>query len=396
MIHSSPSARAWRQLLALTFTHAIADTYVGIIAPILIPMRDRYGLPLSGLIFIASLLGFSSNIFQIPVGHLRATWRSPILIVMGVLLAGLTVLIPTLPVTALSPVWMSLLALLAGFGVATVHPEGLRALHGIHHISSSLTTAIFMVSGFMGFAGGALLSATLTDCFGLNSLRWLYLAAPIAAVVISVCGLRLPIETPVSQVAAPPPTRPENIPGLAFGPLFLMAAILATCSQIQATLLPSYLHEEAGYSLSFSGLSFTLFGVGGTVGAILWGLLAPRFGHLRILLFSSLVGAPLTAIYLFCAPYSTAAAWLLILTGFIVYTGFPLCITLARYADSRLRFGTRMGLASGGSWAIAAIALWILGPLTPHTGIGPLLHLIWIGYLGTAGLTWHLMRHSHR
>ena len=382
-------AQQWRQLLALTFAHAIADTYVGIIAPVLIPMRDHYGVSIALLIFIASLLGFSSNIFQIPVGHLRASWTSPGLIALGVLLAGVSVLIPCLPAGPFSVVWMSLLALAAGLGVATVHPEGLRALHGLDKIPSSLSTAVFMVAGFTGFAGGALLSSTLTERFGLGSLVWLYAAAPTAAVPLFLSGIRLPIETDKAKSAL---EHRENIPSIPFAPLFLMAALLATCSQIQATLLPSYLHEEAGYSLSFSGFSFTLFGLGGMVGAITWGTLAPRLGHLRVLLFSALAGAPLTALYLLLAPRAAAAAGLLAFTGFIVYTGFPLCITLARYADSSLRFGTRMGLISGGSWGIAAVVLWGLGPLTEHIGLGVPLHLIWIGYLGAALMTARLIR----
>ncbi len=382
-------AQQWRQLLALTFAHAIADTYVGIIAPVLIPMRDHYGVSIALLIFIASLLGFSSNIFQIPVGHLRASWTSPGLIALGVLLAGLSVLIPCLPAGPFSVAWMSLLALAAGLGVATVHPEGLRALHGLDKIPSSLSTAVFMVAGFTGFAGGALLSSTLTERFGLGSLVWLYAAAPTAAVPLFLSGIRLPVETDKAKSAL---EHRENIPSIPFAPLFLMAALLATCSQIQATLLPSYLHEEAGYSLSFSGLSFTLFGLGGMVGAITWGTLAPRLGHLRVLLFSALAGAPLTALYLLLAPRAAAAAGLLAFTGFIVYTGFPLCITLARYADSSLRFGTRMGLISGGSWGIAAVVLWGLGPLTEHIGLGVPLHLIWIGYLGAALMTVRLIR----
>lgn len=382
-------AQQWRQLLALTFAHAIADTYVGIIAPVLIPMRDHYGVSIALLIFVASLLGFSSNIFQIPVGHLRASWTSPGLIALGVLLAGVSVLIPCLPAGPFSVVWMSLLALAAGLGVATVHPEGLRALHGLDKIPSSLSTAVFMVAGFTGFAGGALLSSTLTERFGLGSLVWLYAAAPTAAVPLFLSGIRLPIETDKAKSAL---EHRENIPSIPFAPLFLMAALLATCSQIQATLLPSYLHEEAGYSLSFSGFSFTLFGLGGMVGAITWGTLAPRLGHLRVLLFSALAGAPLTALYLLLAPRAAAAAGLLAFTGFIVYTGFPLCITLARYADSSLRFGTRMGLISGGSWGIAAVVLWGLGPLTEHIGLGVPLHLIWIGYLGAALMTARLIR----
>ena len=48
-------SRQWRQLLALTFAHLIADVYVGLIAPVLIPMRDRYDVSLTALIVITSL-----------------------------------------------------------------------------------------------------------------------------------------------------------------------------------------------------------------------------------------------------------------------------------------------------------------------------------------------------
>lgn len=376
--------RQWGQLLALTFAHAVADTYGGIIAPVLIPMRDHYGVSIAMLIFVTSLLGFSSNIFQIPVGHMRASWSSPFLICLGVLLAGATVFIPGLPAGPLSVVWMSLLTLVAGFGIATVHPEGLRAVHGLDKLPASLATAVFMVAGFMGFASGALLSSTLTERFGLGSLLWLYAVAPVAAAALYASGIRLPIDTDKSAESSKPR---DNIPSVPFAPLFVMAAVLATCSQIQATLLPSFLHEEVGYSLSFSGLSFTLFGIGGMFGAITWGALAPRFGHLRVVLFATLFGAPLTLLYLLLAPHSKAAAGLLAFTGFVVYTGFPLCITLARYATSSMRFSQRMGLISGGSWGIAAVVLWILGPLTGLTGLGPLLHLIWVGYLAAVALT---------
>ena len=381
--------RQWCQLLALTFTHAVADTFVGIVAPVLVPLRDHYGVSLALLIFVSSLLGFSANVFQIPVGHMRTRWSSPILICLGVLLAGTSVFITALPETPLCVVWMSLIALAAGFGVATVHPEGLRAVHGLDKIPSSLSTAVFMVAGFSGFAGGALLSSSMTEAWGLGSLVWLYALAPVSAAPLYFCGIRLPIETEKTKSAL---EQKENIPSVPFLPLFVMGAMLATCSQIQATLLPTYLHKEAGYSLSFSGFSFTLFGVGSMVGAITWGTLAPRLGHLRVLFFSALLGAPLTLLYLLLAPHSKMASALLAFTAFIVYTGFPLCITLARYADSRLRFGQRMGFISGGTWGVAAVVLWIIGPISEHTGMGPLLHLIWIGYLATAAMVVWLQR----
>lgn len=387
---ASPTSRRrqWCQLLALTLAHGVADTFGGLAAPVLIPLRDHYGVAIPKLIFMTALLGLSSNMFQIPVGHLRATWRSPALICFGVLLAGTAVFLTALPTGPFALVWMCLIALVAGFGIATVHPEGLRAVHGLDQIPSSLSTAVFMVAGFLGFSCGAVLSSSMTEQWGLGSLVWLYAAAPLAAAPLYFCGIRLPVDTDSAGQAKSAAERKENIPSVPFLPLFALAATLATCSQIQATLLPSFLHEEAHYSLSFSGFSFTLFGLGGTVGAITWGALAPRIGHLRVLLFATLFGAPLTLVYLLLAPRAQSAAALLAFTGFIVYTGFPLCITLARYAKSSLRFGQRMGLISGGSWGIAAAALWLLGPLTPVTGIGPLLHLVWLGYLAAVALTY--------
>lgn len=375
--------RQWFQLLCLTLAHGVADTFGGLAAPILVPLRDHYGLAIPLLIFVTALLGFSANIFQIPVGHLRATWSSPLLICLGVLLAGTAVLLAALPTGPYCLLGMCLVALVAGFGIAIVHPEGLRAVHGLDKIPSSLSTAVFMVAGFLGFASGALLSSSMTEAWGLRSLVWLYAAAPLAAAPLFLSGIRLPVETDKPKTAL---EHKENIPSVPFWPLFVVAATLATCSQIQATLLPTFLHEEGHYTLSFSGLSFTLFGVGGTVGAITWGALAPRLGHLRVLLFATLAGAPLTLLYLLLAPHSKWAAALLVFTAFIVYTGFPLCITLARYADSKLRFGQRMGIISGGTWGTAAVALWILGPISEYTGMGPLLHLIWIGYLAAAVL----------
>jgi FSR family fosmidomycin resistance protein-like MFS transporter len=385
--------RQWCQLLALTLAHAVADTYVGIVAPVLVPLRDHYHVSIALLIFVSSLLGFSSNIFQIPIGHLRSSWSSPALICLGVLLAGTSVFLVAMPTDSWCIAWMSLVALVAGLGVATVHPEGLRAVHGLDKIPSSLSTAVFMVAGFCGFAGGALLSSSMTEAWGLGSLVWLYAAAPVAAAPLLFSGIRLPVEPAQEKTAL---EHKENIPSVPFLPLFIIAATLATCSQIQATLLPTYLHEEAHYSLSFSGFSFTLFGVGGMVGAITWGALAPRLGHLRVLLFATLAGAPLTLLYLLAAPHSKWAAALLTFTAFIVYTGFPLCITLARYADSKLRFGQRMGLISGGTWGTAAVVLWILGPLSERTGMGTLLHLIWLGYLAAALLILAEIRRRRR
>lgn len=384
-----PKSLQWLQLLALTLTHAVADTYVGIIAPVLVPMQEHYQISLSLLIVISSVIGFCSNVFQVPIGYIRATWSTPLLIAMGVMLAGTAVFIPNLPVGSFSAYGMVAIAIAAGFGVATVHPEGLRAVHGLDLLSPSLSTVIFMVAGFCGFASGAFFSSTITQYYGVTGIRWLYLAAPLSIIPLLATRIKLHVDTRRKEDA---PEVSKEMPSVPFLPLLVMAAILATASAIQATLLPTYLHKEAGYSLSFSGLSFTLFGIGGVVGAITWGTLAPRIGHLKLLILSSLLGAPLTLLYLWLAPQGKSAVLLLMFTAFIVYIGFPICVTLARYAKSSLHFSQRIGLISGATWGIAMVFIWIISPLTTRIGFGPLLHLTWIGYLIACALAVYMLR----
>src|SRR5574344_2024618 len=125
------SGYQWRQLVAITFAHAVVDLYIGCLTPILIPMRTRYGLSLPWLIFVATLMGFSSYVFQIVIGNIRAQWTSCGLIIAGLFCGGTAVLVPNLPIGETAIYSMSAVALLAGFGVAAVHPEGLRAVQGL-------------------------------------------------------------------------------------------------------------------------------------------------------------------------------------------------------------------------------------------------------------------------
>lgn len=378
------SAFEWRQLAAITFAHATADLYMGILAPILVPMRDRFSLSLGALIFIVSAMGFASNIGQIAIGNLRASWTSPAVIIAGLFAGGAAVFVPNLPVLAATPLLalMSVLAVIGGLGVAAVHPEGLRAVQGLLHIRSAVSTPFFMVFGFFGFAGGAIISTLLTEHFGLRSLLFLYLLAPLATAGLLLCRVRLPRERGAAgndgRGAA------EGMPSFPFWPLFAAASFLATSSQVLSTVLPSYLHSVLGYTLSFGGLSFTLFGLGGMAGSLIWGALCPRLGIFRILLGITTAGVPLNLLYLWLAPRTGLAAAELLLTGFIVYAGFPFCVTLARYSKTSLRQSQRMGWASGGSWGIAAVVMWALSPFVDRIGLGPILHIVWGGYLAAA------------
>jgi len=386
MTTTTTKGHQWIQLLVLMAAHGVADFYSGILTPILVPLRGWSGLSLADWVFITATMGLACNLFQLPIGHARATWRHPGLIVIGLLLACLPALTPLLP---LSPnLWMHGIALgiVAGFGVACVHPEGLRAVHGLNRIAPSVATSVFMIGGFTGYASGAWCSAALVERWGLAQLPWLALAAGATLLALLAVRVRLPVE----NASDTPATRPAEMPILRFLPLFAITVSTSVGAATLATFLPTYLHERGGFSLSYGGLSVTLFGIGSKAGALTWGALAPRLGILRTMRLGGLIGATAMAVYLLLARRSVWMLPLLMLAAFALAAIYPLTISLARFAVSRLRMGQRMSLMVGGTWGLACLLLWALGPIAEQFGLETALGVIAGAYAIAAAGVWRM------
>jgi hypothetical protein len=80
---------------------------------------------------------------------------------------------------------------------------------------------------------------------------------------------------------------------------------------------------------------------------------------------------------------SKLAACLLLFAGLCIGGGYPLLLSLSRYARGPV-LGMRMALMAGGTGGIASLILLGLGPVAERVGIQRVLHLSWILYLGAA------------
>lgn len=370
----------WPQLVILTFAHVSADLFGGMLPAVLPVIRPAFGLSLTAAVGLITALNLSANGFQLVAGHAGAHHAKPRLLCAGLVLVALLALVGWVPAGDRAPWFLYPLMIAGGAGIALVHPDGLRAIHLLDRIPSSVSTAFFLVGGFLGFAAGAWLSAALVARWGLPGLAFMA-AGPLAAVVLVLLArIRLAVEK--DEAAAPPRGR---LPSVAFPRLFTAAAAVAIAATLIPSLLPTRLHE-LGHSLQFGGASVLFFGIGGATGSVVWGAAAHRFGYLRILAVSLFGGVPLLIAYLAACAHP-AAVVLLAAAGFFLYAAYPLMVTMARYSPSRIKLGLRMGLMVGGAWGIASLVLMGLGPAGERYGIAPVLHLAWIAYLVAAFYT---------
>ncbi|MGE5294554.1 MAG: MFS transporter [Solirubrobacterales bacterium] len=388
MNRQSPRVQ-WIQLIVLSSIHFLVDMFGNMLPAILPVIRADFAITLSTAGFIMAALSFASNGMQILTGRMRADKTSPLFLHMGLILAATICLIFLAPRSLGGVALLFVFGVVSGSGIAVAHPEGLRAIHTLDRIAPALSTAVFMTSGFFGFASGGMISALLVSSYGLKGLCPL-VVCPIAAIAaLFVARVHLSIEEtgPTGNGGRSQP-EPGALPFWMVLGIGLPAAVSTTVIQ---QLTPTYL-DELGFGLTFGGFSTALFGWGGGFGPFVWAAIAHRKGGLTSSTWAFFASFPFTVLYLLFVRHS-AAPWLLFGTGFSAMSAYILTITLARHAYG-VSLGLRMALIVGGTWGIAMIVFLMLAPIADRVGTGPVLWLTPAGYLmsGLLGL-WMLRRY---
>ena len=371
----------WMHLFVLATVHFSIDVFSSMLPAILPAIRAEFSLSLSKGGLVMAVMYLTCNGVQPLTGHLRANKRKPLFLYLGLILGTVICLLGALPRGSGAFGGMILLAVVSGFGIAIVHPEGLRGVHRLRHIKPAVSTAVFMAGGFLGYASGGVISAFLVSRFGLQGLYPLMLCPVVGIVLVLLLRVRLAVERTVYVKDAVQ----QEKSWLPFWFILLMAMPAAVSTTIIVSLLPTVLNE-LGFELTFGGLSATVFGLGGAVGSFVWAHVAHRKGELKCSVAALFLVIPFLVLYLVFIN-SRMAIWILFGAGFCAISAYILMITLSRGAAG-LTLGQRMGFMVGGTWALAYVVFMALLPAAEHFGSDVILNFSPLGYLlsGAFGL----------
>jgi FSR family fosmidomycin resistance protein-like MFS transporter len=368
-------------LFVLASVHFSIDVFASMLPAILPAIRAEFSLSLQKAGLVMAVMYLTCNGVQPLTGHLRADKRKPLFLHLGLILGTVICLLGILPREGGAFGGMILLAVVSGFGIAIVHPEGLRGVHRLRRIKPAVSTAVFMAGGFLGFASGGVISAFLVSRFGLRGLYPLMLCPAVGIVLVLLLRIRLAVERTTYYKDAAQQVKSW----LPFWFILLMAIPAAVSTTIIASLLPTVLNE-LGFGLTFGGLSATMFGLGGAVGSFVWAHVAHRKGELRCSVAALFFAIPFLVLYLIFID-SRIAIWILFGAGFCAISAYILMITLSRQAEG-LTLGQRMGFMVGGTWMLAYIVFMALLPAAERFGSELILKFSPLGYLlsGAFGL----------
>ena len=377
----------WSQLIVLSGVHFLVDMFGNMLPAILPAIRDQFGVTLSVGGFILASLSLAANGVQILTGHMRPNKTGPFFLHLGMILSAGICLMALAPQSAAGIVLLFGLGVIGGSGIAVAHPEGLRAVHTLDRIAPALSTAVFMTSGFFGFAGGGVISAVLVASYGLRGLYPLVVCPVVGILAVIISRVHLSTEDSPAQAVHGQANHTSHL--LPFWKVLLIGLPAAVSTTIVLQLAPTYL-DELGFGLTFGGFSEAVFGWGGAVGPFVWAWIAHKKGDLRSSVWAFLASAPFMVLYLAFAAHP-AAAWLLFGVGFSSMSAYILTITMARNSRG-LRLGQRMACIVGGTWGIAMIVFLPMAAVADWVGTGPLLTLTPAGYLLSGLLGLYVLR----
>ncbi len=343
----------------LTFGHLTIDSYSSFFAPLLPLLVAKLGLSLTMVGTLVALSSITSSFSQPLFGLLSDRMRRPWFVALGPLTAAIF-----MSALGLAPSYGVLVALLmlAGLGVAAFHPQA-AALASETSGRRSISMAIFVTGGTLGFALGPLFAVGVVTAFGLER-TWVAVIPGVAATALLVFWLRRMEARPREHVK-PPPFRALR-PVLR--PLVLLYAATVSRSVVATgymTFLPLYLHER-GYSLAQSGATVSLYLLFGAVGGFFGGWLADRVGGRRVIA-ASFAGA---------LPFFIASLFLddrlgipcLLLGSFVLQASLPVNVVLGQEL-SPAHSSTISSFLMGAAWGMGALIVGPIGGLADARGI---------------------------
>ena len=358
-------------LFLLSFGHMCTDIVQGALPALLPFLKERFDLSyaVTGTLLMAAHL--TSSVVQPLFGYLTDRRPFPILLPLGCAISGVGIaLIPHSPSFA----WLVAFVMFTGLGTAAFHPEGFKATACIASERRATGMSFFSVGGNLGFAIGSPAAIFLVSRHGLPGAAALLIPAAVAALLFLPA---LPvIRHRIRSVTATP--RKNAMSGverpLYAVSLIILIVVLRSWTQLGlATYIPFLYEDQLKSDPAYVATLLFLFLGSGTVGTVIGGPLADRFGHRRMLFTSIALQIPLIFLFLRSSgwPVFVVAA---LLGGTIVST-FSVTIVMAQELFPK-RMATASGAIAGFAIGTGGVGVTLLGAVADRYGVPAATHAI--------------------
>ena len=362
----------------LAFAHFSNDISIGVLPALLPFFVSQYGMnyaAVTGLMFGSCFL---ASIIQPVFGWLAdrksRSWYMP----AGVLLAG-----AAMGLSGMFKEYWTIFTVItiSGIGSAIFHPEAARMVNKISGTKRGTALSIFSVGGNSGFAVGPMITIAGITLFGMKGTSILCVLAILTAAILIFYIPKIQAEiiktTDIKKAVSISGTiKKSNVYN--DWKAFLRLTLLIICSSIVVcglrSFIPLYWVRILGLSENAAGSALTLLFAIGVVTTFIGGILADKFGYLKIVRGSYILLAVMVAI-LSQTTNATIGYLLMIPIGFAMFSPFSSVVVLGQNYLAR-NIGFASGVTMGLSFSVGGILVPLLGWFADSYGLTATMELL--------------------
>lgn len=358
-------------LFILSLGHLCTDFVQGSLPALLPYLKDEFQLSYAGAGMLLMATHLTSSVIQPLFGYFTDRRPFPFLLPLGLGISGIGIaLVPFAP----SIGWLVAFVMFTGLGTAAFHPEGFKATACIVSERRATGMSLFSVGGNLGFGLGGPAAILLVSRYGLPGASALLVPAAVAA-ALAVAALPAIGERIRSTSIAPRARRAHGSERPVYTvSLIVLVVVLRSWTQLGlATYIPFLYESKLASDPAYVGTLLFLFLGAGTVGTVLGGPLADRFGHRKFLFASTALQIPLIFVFLH------AADWLVFpvvaILGATIISSFSVTIVMAQELFPK-RLATASGTIAGFAIGTGGIGVTLLGAVADRYGVPVAVQLI--------------------
>jgi MFS transporter, FSR family, fosmidomycin resistance protein len=370
----SPQAESidYKSIALLSAAHLSDDLNQGVVPamlPFFIAANHLTYAAAAGLILAQTL---SSTVVQPLFGLLADRRPSPWLIPVGLSLAGIGVAL-----TGLASSYGLIFAAIAlsGLGISAFHPEAARRVRNLSGARQATTMSLFTVGGMAGFAIGPLVITPILIDFGVRGAIVLALPVLLMAIAVTYQLPRLAAAHASSSTGASGRVLIDNAEQWSDFTRLTVVVVLRSIVFIGLnTFTPLYWTHVLGGTKAGGGFALTTLLAAVTVGTLLGGRLADRYGRKIVVVVSMAALAPLLLLFLSLHDL-TVAGILLVPVGIALAAANSVVVVMAQeYLPNRV--GLAAGVTLGLSMTIGGLMMPLFGSIADHYGLRTAIFLL--------------------
>ena len=355
-----------KALIWLQGGHFVNDIYTGMLNPIMPFIAAKIGISMAVATIVLTVSHIFSSLLQPVIGYFADNTYKRIMIFWGIIFSSMFI-----PLTGIADRIDTLLLciIIGSIGSSLFHPQALGLVSKFSQgLDNSKSLSIFLAMGTLGYSTGPIMSAGITQFFGMDKMSVLSIIGIFWIVLMFKFVPKMSITEEIKEKIHFKKAFKDILSNHRLNILNIIA-MLKTMVQSSCFILLPFLWKEIGHKPFYIGIALFMFIFAGGIGSLISSTIEKRIGAKKVLYLSMISTLPMMILFILTyKQFSILSLIIFVIMGCVTMLATPVVMLMAQDTLPEYR-SIISGFINGFSWGVIAIVMSLLGFVAEKFGI---------------------------